>query len=215
MCAKIGAAAVLDSCFVRYISSGLGESKLARVWFLIEAFCRGGFAPLRFAAVSGKRKSLLIGHPLQVDRRIPKEKQSHTRLSSTTVNGVTITFLVEGEAEVHARVRRQALPKTISTRLTADERDRVAVLARQYGLTPSGYLRKVLLDCMDMSTDHRLILAEVCATRHEIGTLLQTISDLDEGDITRARREADSRCPALVEQRILELKQAREDVRGA
>ena len=54
----------------------------------------------------------------------------------------------------------------------------------------------------------RLILAEVCATRKEVEALLGAISDLNDRDIHRARSDADLLRRALVEERILELKQA-------
>ena len=62
----------------------------------------------------------------------------------------------------------------------------------------------------DSSTDRSaLILAEVCATRKEVEALLGAISDLNDRDIDRARSDADLLRRALVEERILELKQAK------
>jgi hypothetical protein len=59
---------------------------------------------------------------------------------------------------------------------------------------------------LHISAGHRLILAEICATRRQTEELLRLISDLNDRDIARARSDADLLRSTLVEQRILELK---------
>ena len=105
---------------------------------------------------------------------------------------------------MHARVRRLKLSMMIGTRLTLEEKTRVELVAQDHGLTPSQYVRKVVLESFEISASQRMILAEVCATRRELESLLQAISDLDPSDVERARREADHIREALVGQRVQE-----------
>ncbi|MGA7410667.1 MAG: hypothetical protein WBW33_09285 [Bryobacteraceae bacterium] len=107
---------------------------------------------------------------------------------------------------MHGRIRRKVLPEIIGTRLTIEEKERVTFAASAQGLTPSEYVRKTLLDSLDISIPDRMILAEICATRREIERLLQLISDLTASDIDRARSDADVVRRALVEGRISEMK---------
>jgi hypothetical protein len=109
---------------------------------------------------------------------------------------------------MHARIRQKLLPASLTTKLSADEKAQVEKLAKERGLTPSEYVRRVVVDTLNIGSGHRLILAEICATRRQTEELLRLISDLNDRDIARARSAADLLRPALVEQRILELKQA-------
>ena len=113
---------------------------------------------------------------------------------------------------MHASPRKKRLPTSLTTKLSAAEKARVETLAQERGMTPSEYVRKVLLDSMSMSAGDRLILAEICATRRQTEHLLRLISDLNDQDIDRARNDADQLRPALVQQRLRELEEPAEEV---
>ena len=105
---------------------------------------------------------------------------------------------------MHARIRERSLPETVGTRMTVNEKSLLEERARQRGVTTSEYVRHVLIDSGNLSAAHRLILAEVCACRRELETLLKLISDLTNSDIEHAREDADHRREALVAERLLE-----------
>jgi hypothetical protein len=107
---------------------------------------------------------------------------------------------------MHARIRQKLLTASLTTKLSADEKAEVERLARERRVTPSEYVRMVVVDTQRISAGHRLILAEICATRRQTEALLRLISDLNDRDISRARSDADLLRPTLVEQRLLELK---------
>jgi hypothetical protein len=110
---------------------------------------------------------------------------------------------------VHSRPPRKTIPAVITTRLARAEKQRIEVSAAAAGLTLSEFVRKKLLASIEIDATHRVILAEVCATRKEVEALLGAISDLNDRDIDRARSAADLLRPALVEERILELQHAK------
>jgi hypothetical protein len=111
---------------------------------------------------------------------------------------------------MHARIQPRILPETIGARLTVKEKERVQLIAREEGLTPSEYVRQVVVESLNLGPGFRLVLGEICATRRQMEALLALISDLNDKDLDRARSDADLIRPALIRGRILELQKARE-----
>jgi hypothetical protein len=64
----------------------------------------------------------------------------------------------------------------------------------------------------EIAPNERIILAEVCATRVHLASLLQQISDLNDADVARSGADADTRRHALVEQRVIELRTSRKAI---
>ena len=113
------------------------------------------------------------------------------------------------EDYVRAAIREKRRPASITTKLTASEKKQIEHAALRLQITPSAFVRTVLIEYLIFSPTQFLILGEVCALRKQTEELLQMISDLTDTDIERARRAADRLRAALVEERALEL-QARE-----
>ncbi len=109
---------------------------------------------------------------------------------------------------MHARPTRPRLTKSIKMSFHNEEFDQLERAAGNADLGP--FCRRIVMAYVATRLDRseRLILAEVCATRKEVEALLGAISDLNDRDIHRARRDADLLRRALVEERILELKNA-------
>jgi hypothetical protein len=107
-------------------------------------------------------------------------------------------------------IRAKVLTASLTTKLTPAERVTVETASRELGLSSSEFIRRLVLKRLSLSTGHRLILAEICATRKEVEDLLLAISNLDGNDIERARAGADHLRHASVERRLLEQKQHEE-----
>ena len=109
---------------------------------------------------------------------------------------------------MHARPTRPRLTKSIKVSVHEEDFELLERAAGDEDLGP--FCRRIVMAHVTNQLDvsQRLVLAEVCAGRREVAALLQLISDLNDGDIDRARSDADLRRPALVQQRLLELKQS-------
>jgi hypothetical protein len=59
-----------------------------------------------------------------------------------------------------------------------------------------------------MGVQHRLILAEVAAARRQNELLLMLISDLNQGDVDKARRDSDRIAPYLLGEKVWEMRRA-------
>ena len=109
---------------------------------------------------------------------------------------------------MHARPTRPRLTKSI--KMSFQTRSSTSSSERPGASDLGPFCRRIVMAHVATQLDRseRLILAEVCATRKEVEALLGAISDLNDRDIHRARSDADLLRRALVEERILELKQA-------
>jgi hypothetical protein len=103
--------------------------------------------------------------------------------------------------------RAKVLTASVTTKLTPAEKATVETASRELGVSPSEFMRSLVLKTLSLSTGHRLILAEVCATRKEVEDLLVAISDLNSQDVERARVGADRLAEASVQRRLLEFRQ--------
>jgi hypothetical protein len=109
---------------------------------------------------------------------------------------------------MRARQSRPRRTKGVTMTFEDGEFQEVERAAGSHDLGP--FCRQIVMAHVATKLDpsERLILAEICATRRQIEELLRLISDLDDRDIHRARSNADLLRRALVEERMLELKQA-------
>lgn len=116
---------------------------------------------------------------------------------------------------MRARQSRPRRTKGVTMTFEEGEFQQLERAAGSHDLGP--FCRRIVMAHVATQLDRseRLILAEVCATRKEVEALLGAISDLNDRDIHRARRDADLLRRALVEERILELKQAEGDPANA